>query len=218
MAHKSIGFPLSSEAPFEAHKLRKGKTVQLTSPERAKRYGYAHRLRRTIPHEPMGLPYPHSPFWSSQALKWQNCAGHLPLEAPFEAHELRKGKIVQIGAIRRAFGSHKKGGAPISYAKLTEVREIANSKDLVLMQGLVHGQWSVRGHPKAQSELDAVEHQKFLFDMEMIPSAFAGAEQGISCSVRRSSPKGLMVFKTSSGKYLKSKVAPTRQISRRDKS
>ncbi|RRT36825.1 hypothetical protein B296_00042153 [Ensete ventricosum] len=79
MAHKSVGFPLSSEAPFEAHKLRKGKTVQLT-----------------------------------------------------------------------------------------EVREIANSKDLVLMQGLVHGRWSVRGHPKARSELGAVEHQKFLFDMEMI--------------------------------------------------
>ncbi|RRT52278.1 hypothetical protein B296_00022194 [Ensete ventricosum] len=36
-----------------------------------------------------------------------------------------------------------------SYAKLTEVRGIANSKNLVLMQGLVCGRWSVRGHPKA---------------------------------------------------------------------
>ncbi|RWW73955.1 hypothetical protein BHE74_00018120 [Ensete ventricosum] len=32
--------------------------------------------------------------------------------------------------------------------KLTEVRGIANSKNFVLMQGLVCGLWSVRGHPK----------------------------------------------------------------------
>ncbi|RZS06606.1 hypothetical protein BHM03_00037291 [Ensete ventricosum] len=36
-----------------------------------------------------------------------------------------------------------------SYAKLTEVRGIANSKNSVLMQGLVCERWSVRGHPKA---------------------------------------------------------------------
>ena len=36
-----------------------------------------------------------------------------------------------------------------SYAKLTEVRGIANSKNLVLMHGLVCGRWNVRGHPKA---------------------------------------------------------------------
>ena len=35
-----------------------------------------------------------------------------------------------------------------SYAKLTEVRGIANSKNLVLMHGLVCGRWNVRGHPK----------------------------------------------------------------------
>ncbi|RWW02651.1 hypothetical protein GW17_00034252 [Ensete ventricosum] len=51
---------------------------------------------------------------------------------------------------------------------LIEVREIANLKDLVLMQGLVHGRWSVRGHPKARSELESIEHQSFLFDMERI--------------------------------------------------
>ncbi|RWV84268.1 hypothetical protein BHE74_00044041 [Ensete ventricosum] len=49
-----------------------------------------------------------------------------------------------------------------------KVRGIANSKDSVLMQGLVHGRQSVHGHPKAQSELGAIEHQNFLFDMEMI--------------------------------------------------
>ncbi|RZS26292.1 hypothetical protein BHM03_00059637 [Ensete ventricosum] len=49
-----------------------------------------------------------------------------------------------------------------------QVRGIANSKDSVLMQGLVHGRQSVHGHPKAQSELGAIEHQNFLFDMEMI--------------------------------------------------
>ncbi|RZS07709.1 hypothetical protein BHM03_00038584, partial [Ensete ventricosum] len=36
------------------------------------------------------------------------------------------------------------------------------------MQGLVHGRQSVRGHPKARSELGAMEHQNFLFDMERI--------------------------------------------------
>ncbi|RWW52796.1 hypothetical protein BHE74_00040768 [Ensete ventricosum] len=35
-----------------------------------------------------------------------------------------------------------------SCAKLTEMRGIANSKNLVLMQGLVYGGWSVHGHPK----------------------------------------------------------------------
>ncbi|RRT66136.1 hypothetical protein B296_00002552 [Ensete ventricosum] len=49
-----------------------------------------------------------------------------------------------------------------------EVRGIANSKDLVLMQGLVHGRRNVRGHPKARSELGAMEHQNFLFGMERI--------------------------------------------------
>ncbi|RRT51475.1 hypothetical protein B296_00041817 [Ensete ventricosum] len=36
------------------------------------------------------------------------------------------------------------------------------------MQGLVHGRHSVRAHPKARSELDAMEHQNFLFGMERI--------------------------------------------------
>ncbi|RRT76576.1 hypothetical protein B296_00022018 [Ensete ventricosum] len=49
---------------------------------------------------------------------------------------------------------------------LTEVRGIANSKDSVLMQGLVHGRQSVRGHPMARSELGTMEHQNFLFDMK----------------------------------------------------
>ncbi|RWW17275.1 hypothetical protein GW17_00018803 [Ensete ventricosum] len=86
------------------------------------------------------------------------------------------------------------------------------------MQGLVHGRPSVRVYPKARSELDAMEHQNFLFSMERIPSAFAGVEQGTSCSARRSSPKGMVVSETSSGKNVKRKVALTEQISRRDKS
>ncbi|RRT62362.1 hypothetical protein B296_00023656 [Ensete ventricosum] len=86
------------------------------------------------------------------------------------------------------------------------------------MQGLVHGRRSVRGHPKVRSKLDAMEHQNFLFGIERIPSAFAGAEQGTSCSARRSNPKGMVVFETSSGKNAKRKVALTRQISKRDKS
>ncbi|RZS22576.1 hypothetical protein BHM03_00055374 [Ensete ventricosum] len=55
-----------------------------------------------------------------------------------------------------------------SYVKLTKVRGIANSKDSVLMQGLVYGRRSIRGYPKARSELGAMEHQNFLFGMEMI--------------------------------------------------
>ncbi|RRT31567.1 hypothetical protein B296_00058598 [Ensete ventricosum] len=61
-----------------------------------------------------------------------------------------------------------------SCAKLKEVKGIANSKVSVLMQGLVHGRPSVRAHPKARSELDAMEHQSFLFDVERIrPSYWA---------------------------------------------
>ncbi|RZS21237.1 hypothetical protein BHM03_00053848 [Ensete ventricosum] len=55
-----------------------------------------------------------------------------------------------------------------SISILTEVRGIANSKDSILMQGLVHGRQSVRGHPKERSELGAMEHQNFLFGMERI--------------------------------------------------
>ncbi|RRT51221.1 hypothetical protein B296_00018731 [Ensete ventricosum] len=47
--------------------------------------------------------------------------------------------------------------------------------------------------------------------------AFAGAEQGTSCSARRSSLKGMVVSETSSGKNAKRKVALIGQISRRDK-
>ncbi|RWV79040.1 hypothetical protein GW17_00059892 [Ensete ventricosum] len=81
--------------------------------------------------------------------------------------------------------------------KRRKVRGIANSKDSILMQGLVHGRRSVRGYPKVRSELDAIEHQNFLFDMERIPSAFTG------------SLKGMVVSETSSGKNVKRKVAPT---------
>ncbi|RWW87379.1 hypothetical protein BHE74_00003799 [Ensete ventricosum] len=51
-----------------------------------------------------------------------------------------------------------------------------------------------------------------------LTSAFAGAEQGTSCSARRSNPKGIMVSETSSRKNAKRKVAPIGQISRRDRS
>ncbi|RWW17993.1 hypothetical protein GW17_00018047 [Ensete ventricosum] len=49
-------------------------------------------------------------------------------------------------------------------------------------------------------------------------SAFAGAKQGTSCSARRSNPKEMVVSEASSGKNVKRKVAPTGQISKRDKS
>ncbi|RWV90267.1 hypothetical protein GW17_00047545 [Ensete ventricosum] len=57
-----------------------------------------------------------------------------------------------------------KGRLPLSV--LTEVRGIANSKDSEFIQGLVHGQRSVRDHPKVRSELSAMEHQNFLFDIK----------------------------------------------------
>ncbi|RWV94659.1 hypothetical protein GW17_00042783 [Ensete ventricosum] len=50
-----------------------------------------------------------------------------------------------------------------------------------------------------------------------LASAFAGVEQGTSCSTRQSSPKGMVVSETSYGKNVKRKVAPIGQISRRDK-
>ncbi|RWV83931.1 hypothetical protein GW17_00054402 [Ensete ventricosum] len=40
-----------------------------------------------------------------------------------------------------------------------------------------------------------------------LSSAFAGAEQGISCSARWNSPKGMVVSEISSGKNVKRKVA-----------
>ncbi|RRT49978.1 hypothetical protein B296_00034504 [Ensete ventricosum] len=98
---------------------------------------------------------------------------------------------------------------------LTEVRGIANSKDSVLMQGLVHRRWSARGHPKARLELDVGTVSA---KSRNLANAFAGAEQGTSYSARRSSPKGMVVSETSSGKNAKRKVAPTGQISKRDKS
>ncbi|RWW25077.1 hypothetical protein GW17_00010604, partial [Ensete ventricosum] len=52
----------------------------------------------------------------------------------------------------------------------SQVRGIANSKDSILIQGLIHGQRSVHGHSKVRSELSAMEHQNFLFDMEKIPA------------------------------------------------
>ncbi|RWV85836.1 hypothetical protein GW17_00052339 [Ensete ventricosum] len=51
-----------------------------------------------------------------------------------------------------------------------------------------------------------------------LASAFAGAEQGTSCSARQSSLKGMVVSETSSEKNAKRKVAPTGQICRRDRS
>ncbi|RRT70203.1 hypothetical protein B296_00020312 [Ensete ventricosum] len=36
------------------------------------------------------------------------------------------------------------------------------------MQGLVPRRWSARSHPKVRLELVTMEHQNFLFDMEMI--------------------------------------------------
>ncbi|RRT47017.1 hypothetical protein B296_00011268 [Ensete ventricosum] len=56
------------------------------------------------------------------------------------------------------------------------VRGIANSKDSVLIQGLVHGQRSVRGYPKVRSELSVMEHQNFIFDMERIRMIGAARE------------------------------------------
>ncbi|RZS19176.1 hypothetical protein BHM03_00051537 [Ensete ventricosum] len=75
-----------------------------------------------------------------------------------------------------------------SCAKLIEVRVIANSKDSILMQGLVHGWQSVRGHPKVRSELDAMEHQNFLFSMEMILVLKQVVERGKEATT---SPVGL---------------------------
>ncbi|RZS15936.1 hypothetical protein BHM03_00047849 [Ensete ventricosum] len=126
--------------------------------------------------------------------------------------------------------------------KAGQVRGIANSKDSELMQWLIHGRRSVRGHPKVRSELSAMEHQNFLFNIKgyihrqlkctlLDPEGCSGDCIGegpqsskyicggrTSCSARRSSPKGMVVSETSSGKNVKRKVAPIGQISRRDKS
>ncbi|RWW16529.1 hypothetical protein GW17_00019590 [Ensete ventricosum] len=90
-------------------------------------------------------------------------------------------------------------------------------------------EWSTplreRHHENKQAKKNAMTHRYILKGVvetvlaksHNLASAFAGAEQGTSCSARRSSPKGMVVSETSSGKNVKRKVAPTGPISRRDK-
>ncbi|RWV77678.1 hypothetical protein GW17_00061460 [Ensete ventricosum] len=49
-----------------------------------------------------------------------------------------------------------------------EVRGIANSKNSVLMQGLVYGRWSICDHPKATGTRHHGALKNFLFGMERI--------------------------------------------------
>ncbi|RRT48622.1 hypothetical protein B296_00030248, partial [Ensete ventricosum] len=59
------------------------------------------------------------------------------------------------------------------------------------------------------TKLDGAQVGTVLAMGRNLASAFAGAEQDISCSARRSSLKGIVVSETSSGKNTKRKVAPT---------
>ncbi|RWV97390.1 hypothetical protein GW17_00039825 [Ensete ventricosum] len=87
------------------------------------------------------------------------------------------------------------------------------------MQGLVHRRRSVRGHPKFSTLLDPEGCSgDCIGEGSQSSRCICGVEQGTSCSARRSSSKGMLVSETSSGKYVKRKVAPTGQISKRDKS
>ncbi|RRT44000.1 hypothetical protein B296_00048211 [Ensete ventricosum] len=110
-----------------------------------------------------------------------------------------------------------------SYAKLTEVRGIANSKESTLMQGLYTDDGVFVAIPRRDQNSAPWSTLKgavgtVLAKSRNLASAFAGAEQGTSCSARLSSPKGMVVSETSSGKNVKRKVAPAGQISKRDKS
>ncbi|RWW10927.1 hypothetical protein GW17_00025503 [Ensete ventricosum] len=89
-------------------------------------------------------------------------------------------------------------------------RERSPSKERTLLIGIQrNGQSSAREAPRVGTVLAKSRN---------LASAFAEAEQDTSCSVRRSSPKRMVVFETSSGKNAKRKVAPILQISRRDRS
>ncbi|RRT55259.1 hypothetical protein B296_00007130 [Ensete ventricosum] len=71
--------------------------------------------------------------------------------------------------------------------------------------------YKVRGVAKRLKELcKAHRVGTVLAKSHNLASAFAGAEQGTSCSAGRNSPKGMVVSETSSGKNTKRKVAPTR--------
>ncbi|RWV83221.1 hypothetical protein GW17_00055201 [Ensete ventricosum] len=96
-----------------------------------------------------------------------------------------------------------------NYTKLTKVKGIANSNDSILMQGLYMDD-------RVSVTIPLCDRNSVLWSIKIFSSAWKGYVR--SFSVRRSSPKGIVVSETSSGKNTKRKVAPTRQISRRDKS
>ncbi|RWV77455.1 hypothetical protein GW17_00061718 [Ensete ventricosum] len=94
-----------------------------------------------------------------------------------------------------------------SCAKLTEVRGIANSKNSVLMQGLVCGRWSVRGHPKA---IGTQHHRALKLPLrhgkDTSQAHLRGTKQCTDCSVRRSSPRGWWSSKLPEGRMQRGKL------------
>ncbi|RRT31224.1 hypothetical protein B296_00054459 [Ensete ventricosum] len=100
-----------------------------------------------------------------------NCLGKQTLRCRDRSRSEERASKFGIQRNGQPFARKAPRGQASEEECLTEVRGIANSTDSVLMQGLVHGRRSVCDHPKARSELGAMEHQNFLLDMEMIRPA-----------------------------------------------
>ncbi|RZS14183.1 hypothetical protein BHM03_00045840 [Ensete ventricosum] len=102
---------------------------------------------------------------SAQRLGWLNKSYGSTLATKLDGAQGKVGRLVKDETVQN--GRYCVTTERVKQSSQT-VRGIANSKDSVLIQGLVHGRRSVRGYPKVRSELSAMEHQNFLFDMERL--------------------------------------------------
>ncbi|RWV86190.1 hypothetical protein GW17_00051941 [Ensete ventricosum] len=85
-----------------------------------------------------------------------------------ECHSTIKANLSMVRKRRKCEATDSRAMGLVAPWYCREVKGIANSKNLVLMQGLVHERRSVRGYPKARSELGPMEHWNFLFGMKRI--------------------------------------------------
>ncbi|RWV96376.1 hypothetical protein GW17_00040920 [Ensete ventricosum] len=108
---------------------------------------------------------------SAQRLGWLNKSYGSTLATKLDGAQGKVGRLVKDETVQN--GRYCVTTERVKQSSQT-VRGIANSKDSVLIQGLVHGRRSVRGYPKVRSELSAMEHQNFLFDMERLQIVLVG--------------------------------------------
>ncbi|RZS00649.1 hypothetical protein BHM03_00030374 [Ensete ventricosum] len=87
---------------------------------------------------------------SAQRLGWLSSSYGSTLATKLDGAQGKAGRLVKDETVQSGRGCVMTERV----VQGSEVRGIANSKDSVLMQGLVHGRRSVRGHPKFNTLLD----------------------------------------------------------------